>query len=235
MIHQVVLLLMAPVLLPQALYVRKSTPRLKEAAGSRNGVAGSGKYLRLLLIGDSAAAGVGAARQSQALAGNVVNALSNSFQLDWQLIAKTGVTTKQVNKEITLHPKQNVDIVIVSLGVNDVTQPLSSTAWIQQQQQLITHLRDHFSCQQIILTKIPPMEKFPALPHPLRWYLGSKARAFNRKLEQWVSSQSDCEFINIEHNLGPEHMASDGFHPGPDIYQCWGEAVAQAIKSRWCK
>ncbi|MGF1683733.1 SGNH/GDSL hydrolase family protein [Photobacterium minamisatsumaniensis] len=233
MIHQIVLLLMAPVLLPQALYVRKSTPRLKEAAGSRNGVAGSGKNLRLLLIGDSAAAGVGAEHQSQALAGRVVNALSDSFQLDWQLIAKTGVTTKQTCKKIAQQSKQDFDIVIVSLGVNDVTKPLSSTEWIKQQKELIELIRQSFSSQQIILTKIPPMEKFPALPHPLRWYLGSKAKTFNRKLEHWVATQNDCELIHIEHDLGPQHMASDGFHPGPAIYDVWGSTVADVIKSRW--
>lgn len=58
MLHQLVLLLMAPVLLPQGISIRKSTPKLKEAAGPRHGIEGQGKPLRLLLIGDSAAAGL---------------------------------------------------------------------------------------------------------------------------------------------------------------------------------
>ncbi len=233
MLHQLVLLLMAPVLLPQGIFIRKSTPRLKEAAGPRNGIEGQGKPLRLLLIGDSAAAGVGVEHQSQALSGQLISTLCDQFRIDWQLIAKTGVTTKEVWRKLSDHPKQDYDIVIVSLGVNDVTTQLSSSEWMKLQKRLVAQLRDCFSCQQIILTKIPPMHKFPALPNPLRWYLGSKAKAFNRKLERWVSTQSDCETITIEHQLDPDQMASDGFHPGPEIYQYWGNAVAQVIRARW--
>jgi lysophospholipase L1-like esterase len=233
MLHQLVLLLMAPVLLPQGISTRKSTPRLKEAAGPRHGIEGQGKPLRLLIIGDSAAAGVGVEHQSQALSGQLIGALCDQFKIDWQLIAKTGVTTNKVWRKLSEHPKQDYDIVIVSLGVNDVTAPLSSNEWMKQQKYLVAQLRDYFSCQQIILTKIPPMHKFPALPNPLRWYLGSKAKAFNRKLALWVSTQSDCEIITIEHQLEPDQMASDGFHPGPEIYQHWGNAVAQVIRARW--
>jgi len=233
MIHYLVLLLMAPVFIAQGRYVRKVTPKLDEASGPRCGSAGHGKMLRILLIGDSAAAGVGAANQSQALSGHLVNELCNHFKLEWQLHAKSGSTTKETRFSLTHHPKQAYDIVIVSLGVNDITQPLSSIRWIHQQQALVAQIRHDFSCQQIIMTKIPPMEKFPALPHPLRWYLGSKAKAFNRQLARWTATQNDCELIDINYRLKPEQMAIDGFHPGPEIYQFWGKTIADVIKARW--
>lgn len=233
MLHHLVLLLMAPVFIAQGHYVRRVTPKLDEASGPRCGSTGQGRSLRLLLIGDSAAAGVGAESQSQALSGHLVSALCHHFQLEWQLLAQSGSTTKDTRNRLTQQPKQTYDIVIVSLGVNDVTKPLSSLRWIQQQKALIAQLRQHFSCQQIILTKIPPMEKFPALPHPLRWYLGSKAKAFNRQLAHWAATQNDCELIDLNHRLSPDQMATDGFHPGPAIYQFWGQAIAQVIKARW--
>ena len=55
--------LLGPVLLAQGIYTRRMTPRLPEAEGERQGEAGSGDVLRLLIVGDSAAAGVGAATQ----------------------------------------------------------------------------------------------------------------------------------------------------------------------------
>ncbi|PSW21514.1 SGNH/GDSL hydrolase family protein [Photobacterium sanctipauli] len=238
MLHQLILILLAPVFLAQGTYVRKSIPCLKEADGPRKGKTEprapfAKKPLRILLLGDSAAAGVGAEHQSHALSGQLVNALKQHFYLEWQLIAKTGFTTQQVLQSVTAHPKQAFDIVVLSVGVNDVTKPTSANQWIKRQQTLTDTLRHHFDCQQIIFTKIPPMEKFPALPYPLRWYLGSKAKAFNRKLSTWASTQHDCELLDLNQALSIEHMATDGFHPGPEIYRFWGASVAQVIKSRW--
>ncbi|MCW8329885.1 SGNH/GDSL hydrolase family protein [Photobacterium sp. SDRW27] len=233
MLHHLALLFLAPVFIAQGHYVRKITPKLEEAVGPRQGRVGQGKQLRILLLGDSAAAGVGAESQSQALSGQLVRALCDHFELEWQLLAQSGLTTKDTRQKLAQHPKQPYDVVIVSLGVNDVTQPLSSLSWIQQQKALISQIRQHFSCHQIILTKIPPMEKFPALPHPLRWYLGSKAKTFNHQLSRWTATQTDCELVEINHQLSADHMASDGFHPGPAIYQCWGKTIARVIHSRW--
>ncbi|MDV5168565.1 SGNH/GDSL hydrolase family protein [Photobacterium rosenbergii] len=234
MLHQLILILMGPIFWVQGKYVRKSIPYLEEAEGPRHGRCGQGKKpLRVLLIGDSAAAGVGAKCQSQALSGQLTSTLGKQFRVEWQLIAKTGNTTKQVLQSALLHPKQMYDVVVISAGVNDVTKPTSATKWIQHQQTLTNTLRSHFSCQHIILNEIPPMEVFPSLPHPLRWYLGSKAKAFNRKLAKWVDTQPDCELVNIGGPLDVVHMAVDGFHPGPQIYQQWGRAVAKLIEARW--
>ena len=45
---------LGPVLLAQGLYTRRVTPKLPEAEGERQGDAGSGDVLRLLIVGDSA-------------------------------------------------------------------------------------------------------------------------------------------------------------------------------------
>ena len=233
MIHYLALVLMGPVFVVQGLYVRKVTPKLDEATGDRTGLCGQGKSLRLLLIGDSAAAGVGVNNQSKALSGNLIAALSSKFQLEWQLLAKSGYTTKDTYDMLIHQPKDQYDIVVASLGVNDVIKTLTTKDWLKHQKALVVFIREHFSCRQIILTKIPPMERFPALPPPLRWYLGRKARDFNRQLSHWTATQDDCELIDINHRLRSDQMATDGFHPGPGIYQFWGRSIAKVITTRW--
>ena len=52
-------LALLPVLFVQGTKVRKNTPRLLEASGDREGTVGKGRPLSLLILGDSAAAGVG--------------------------------------------------------------------------------------------------------------------------------------------------------------------------------
>ena len=68
-------LLLGPLLLAQARRLRKTALRLPEAAGPRSGVefpalraALVAEPLRLLVVGDSSAAGVGVDHQEQALA-----------------------------------------------------------------------------------------------------------------------------------------------------------------------
>jgi len=85
--------LYTPIIIAQGRYVKSITPKLPEAAGERSGSSGQGEVLRLLITGDSAAAGVGAENQTQALSGNLVKALSDGYQVDWKLLAKSGHTT----------------------------------------------------------------------------------------------------------------------------------------------
>ena len=65
--RRLLLSLLWPVLWLQARYVRRITPRMPEPPRRRIGTAGRGSLVRLLLAGDSGAAGVGASSQYQAL------------------------------------------------------------------------------------------------------------------------------------------------------------------------
>ncbi len=222
----------APIIIAQGRYVKKVTPKLPEAAGERSGTTGKGRKIRLLIVGDSAAAGVGVDNQSQALTGHLVAALAECYQVNWQLLAKSGYTTLDSLEMLSEQPQQTFDIIVTSLGVNDVTGTLPVATWLIQQQDLITLLREQFNCQQILITQVPPMGQFPALPQPLRRYLGARATQFNRKLSTFVESQGDCQLIDINNELNAEDMAADGFHPGPVIYQYWAKVIADKIKSQ---
>ena len=60
---------LSPVVIPLALYTRRTTVRLPEASGEPRGQWGKGApATRLLVIGESTAAGVGTAHHRQGLA-----------------------------------------------------------------------------------------------------------------------------------------------------------------------
>ena len=94
-IQRVAVTCLIPLLVAQALWVRRSVPKLPEASGSRDGVVGIGKPLRLLIVGDSSAAGVGVPHQNQALVGCLLAALQGKFLVHWKLLARTGWTTSR--------------------------------------------------------------------------------------------------------------------------------------------
>ncbi|MEO1603455.1 MAG: SGNH/GDSL hydrolase family protein, partial [Pseudomonadota bacterium] len=80
---------LGPLLLTQGRRVRRDILRLPEAEGPREGIVGEGPPLRLLVLGDSSAAGVGAATQSDALVGQLVAQLSPEYRTAWTVIART--------------------------------------------------------------------------------------------------------------------------------------------------
>ncbi|ENU41614.1 hypothetical protein F985_02501 [Acinetobacter seifertii] len=175
-------LLLLPILFVQGNKVRKNTPRLLEPKGEREGGIGQGKPLSLLILGDSAAAGVGVENQKDALSGAIIQELQNEFSLQWKLHAKTGDTTRQVFHALQHLEERKYDVIVTSIGVNDVTKLTSAKSWIQQQKQLFEHIQKRFQPKLIIVSGVPPMQHFPALPNPLAWLFGQYAEQMNQKL-----------------------------------------------------
>ncbi len=94
-------ILLGPLLLIQGLYVRKTIVKLPEPDGPRSGRCGSGPEINLLILGDSAAAGVGVEWQEQALSGSVTKSLEDRFTINWQLVAQTGETTESIIQQLS--------------------------------------------------------------------------------------------------------------------------------------
>jgi lysophospholipase L1-like esterase len=84
----------------------------------------------------------------------------------------------------------------------------------------------------VLLSGLPPMHKFPALPQPLRWYIGNRAKQFDNALKALANTGSGCEFVKLGYTIDTQFMAADGFHPGPAIYALWGADVARRIRAR---
>lgn len=231
--HQFVFLALAPLLLAQGHYTRRTTPLLPEPPGERSGRRGEGPPLRMLLIGDSAAAGVGAAHQDSALLGQLVQALCPNYRLHWELHAKTGATTASTLSYLAKLQPRTFDLVVTSLGVNDVTGNLKLGHWRSQQREIRRQFRERFSARLMVVSGLPPMGAFPGLPQPLRWYLGRRAQDFNRDLEADIETEPDACMPQLNLNRDDALMAPDGFHPGPGIYSEWARQVASLVRDRF--
>ena len=227
---------LGPLLLVQGRRVRRVTPVLPEPAGPREGVAGSGAPLRLLVVGDSAGAGVGAATQDEALAGRLVARLRERFRVEWRVVARTGATTSSTIRHLERIEPFATDAVVTSLGVNDVTGDVGVARFLKRQAKLHALLRERFGARLVIASGLPPMHHFPALPQPLRWYLGARARELDRALADLLPDGHGTEHLPFQGDVDAAHMASDGFHPGPPVYDAWGAAaalrIAAALESR---
>lgn len=224
--------LLAPLFFLQGIYTRAFTVKLPEAAGPRAGSAGLGPAVRILIVGDSAAAGVGVDRLEQAFPGQITAALQEQFAVHWRLFAKTGATTESALSELKTCPAETFDIAVTSLGVNDVTSGLSVSEWLRLQTQLVGLLRTRFQVRTVMLTALPPMHKFAALPEPLRWFLGRRALRFNLALHEFVPTLSRCDLVELRDLTEPGMLATDGFHPSAQTYTAWAQTVAAMIVAR---
>ena len=219
-------------LLAQAVYLRWTVLRLPEPRGSRNGVAGHGPLLRVLILGDSSAAGVGVDHQDEALLGQLTDRLSSYATVDYKLLAVTGARTGDVLGWVDQLPSVPFDVVVVALGVNDVTKGVSLRKWLRQTASLLDRLVTDFDARYVFVSGLPPMRDFPLLPQPLRWVLGRQADRFDRALHAMVETRDDATRITIDMRLNEGNMSADGFHPGADVYAAWADEVAAGILER---
>jgi lysophospholipase L1-like esterase len=223
---------LAPVIVPQGIWTNLRVPTLPEPSGARDGSAGEGPTLKLLVIGDSAAAGVGVSHQDEALLGQLVSRLAGRYRVEFDLHAKTGYTTADILKRLDEMAPRNYDVALTSLGVNDVLSLTGCDTWLKRQARLCQLLREKFGIRLLVLSGLPPVHSFPALPQPLRWHLGSRATEFNDALAEAIDTDPDTHLVNLRFSADVSMMASDGFHPGAPIYSEWAERAAAIILSR---
>jgi lysophospholipase L1-like esterase len=224
-------LALAPLLVAQALATRRRAPVLPEPEGPRQGQVGAGRVLRLLIVGDSSAAGVGVRTQDEALAGHLTRTLArrSGRRVRWQLVAKSGITTVQALELLKQSDPAPAEIAVVVLGVNDVIDQLPSHRAVLQRAELVDWLRDHAGVRHVVFAPLPPVHRFPLLPQPLRHVMGQDARRHDEAVARWAATRDEVSHLPIDYALGPEHMAEDGFHPGEPVYRACGEALADCV------
>jgi lysophospholipase L1-like esterase len=227
-------LVLSPVLVAQALITRARLPRLPEAAGAREGEVGRGPLLRLLIVGDSSAAGVGVAEQSQAFAGFLTTALARhaARRVRWQLVARSGVNSAQCLGLLADEGPRPADVAVVVLGVNDVVDQVPSPRAIAAREAIANRLRNAHGVAHVVFAPLPPVHRFPGLPQPLRWVAGRDARRHDDAIAAWARTRSDVSHVPIDLPLNREVMAADGFHPGEPVYRVCGTAIAEHIAKR---
>ena len=228
-------LLLGPLLLRQGRQVRDRTVLLPEAAGDRSGVeAGTGaEPLRLAVIGESTAAGVGAADQRDALPRQLALAVAErrTTPVSWTVNARTGATVGYTLRSLRPALPSDQDLVVIVLGVNDSMKITPRRQWRQQIQTLIDAIRtEHLAPDgQVLLTGIPDLGRFGSLPQPLRAVLGGHSRALDRDLRGIAGHTAGVRYVPMPGLTWPDMFAADGFHPDVAAYRAWALHLAAAV------
>ncbi|MGM0769631.1 MAG: SGNH/GDSL hydrolase family protein [Pseudomonadota bacterium] len=220
--------LLLPVLLYQGKRTRRITPRLPEAQGAACGQFGDGEpQLRLLVLGESTAAGVGVSSHEHGLAGQLALQLHerSGRPIAWHTVGVNGIRLDQLNQKLAGTELPASDVVLLSMGVNDTTGLTPRYRFRRQLRLLQKMLSAHYAGP-VYLLSVPPMHRFTALPAPLRHIMGWRARQLNGVYEQLARQQSQYfRYWRYPALTDPSLLASDGYHPSDKGYL----AIAQAL------
>ena len=253
--------LLAPIYLYQGRKIKRDTVRLPEPNGERHGQVqlnyaieslkeAHKRTLNLMVVGDSAAAGVGSETQQEALVGNLIpvltqqSAIQNQFDiLNWSLQATTGHTSFDILRRLYVlpAPSQPVDVMVLSVGVNDTTSKVSVDKWQQQIESIIAIAQRKFGVRELIFLSLPPMAQMPAIPAPLSNFVGAKASILDKTLQQVCAAHDSVTYMATdfprmiaEYSNGTPidikvMFASDGFHPSSLMYGYWAQQLSELI------
>jgi lysophospholipase L1-like esterase len=229
----VAMALLAPLLLVQARQTVRRAPRLPGASGPPHGSVGHGDpRRRLLVIGESTAAGVGARAHTHALPGFIATDLSGRLggTVSWMARGKSGATTRRVLAELVPAGLEPFDVTVLTVGINDLFDRRALRPWAGDLLALIQALHSENGRTRVVVSGLPPVDRAPGIPQPLRFVLGRQARAMDRTMRQ-VSAAGGATYVPIEVAAAraSDLFASDGFHPSQAGYREWARLLAGAV------
>jgi lysophospholipase L1-like esterase len=227
--RRLLLALLWPILWLQSRYVRRVTPRMPEPAGARHGTCGKGPVFRMLVAGDSGAVGVGVSMQDDALCGQLVCRLSQHHTVEWRLLAANGLDSPGLVKLLEETPSYRFDVVVISMGANDVSCLCTPQRWVEWQNQLADVIELRFTPNLLVHSAVPPLHACLALPQPLRWFMGRWALEMNRLLAGLLCGQGKRTMHWHPESTPSTGLASDGFHPSSQGYTLWADGLSQHI------
>ncbi|REL29470.1 SGNH/GDSL hydrolase family protein [Thalassotalea euphylliae] len=240
-------LISAPIWMIQGVGTKRSAIRLPEAQGERKFVvrqfhhqdktAAIEKPIKVAVIGDSVAAGVGITSIKDALAGQLAAELNSRFDVAVKLavLAKSGDKIADLHTAIQNEITEVADYVVISIGVNDAKGFTSSLKWSQQLNELMTLIEYKYQPQQTLLLAIPPLECFPLLKKPLASILGFRSSRLNDATNKLLHLAPE-RFSLVRYELIPDekYFTADGFHPNETASLAIAKTIVNQYLVRAC-
>jgi lysophospholipase L1-like esterase len=171
---------------------------------------------RLVVLGDSAAAGHGLPSVDAGLARQVGRRLAarSGRAVDVRNLAVDGTTTRDVLAEQFGELEASSDVVLIGVGVNDAVRGRTPRAVREVTTALLTAIRGRAPDAEVVLLTCPDLGSAPGLPGVLRPLLGRSCRRVARAQAE-VASRLGVAVVPADGHLPAAAFGPDGFHPGP--------------------
>ncbi len=123
----------------------------------------------------------------------------------------------------------SADLVLISVGVNDVTGLTFTRRWRRDLQRLLAGVRARWPEATILFAGLPPMGRFPLPPQPLSFSLGLRAGILDRIAREVISDWPGA--LHVPTRIDPQvhGFCPDGFHPSAESCTLWARELVALL------
>jgi lysophospholipase L1-like esterase len=232
----IVILPFAPFLYLQGQRVRRKVGRLPDAQGETTGKFGEGdSFARLLVIGESTAAGVGARTHETALAGQFARVLSAKIgkPVHWRVIGRSGITIKETIQELVPKiPDEKFDYVLIALCGNEVLKLRSPRSFRRNMTKLLGILRKKNAEAMFFITNAPAVRLSPVLPQPIKFILGHLSALHDSNAKEFTARMKNVFYFHQPTEV-PADFFADGIHPSEKGYTVWSKRMIEFFTEKY--
>jgi lysophospholipase L1-like esterase len=224
------------VVIGEAIYVANQSYLPADSAPSIRGTFGepSAAPLRLALLGDSTAAGVGVSALTDTVAGRLALSLAGTGRrVSLDGLAVSGSRAKDLAPQVSRALLTPPDVAVILIGANDATHLTSPDSVEDAVRVAVRRLRDaHVS---VVVGTCPDMGATPAFPQPLRaiagWRGKQVAAATRRGAEAAGGSVVDiAAATGAAFRADHDNFGTDNFHPSAKGYRLWSDALLAEVE-----
>jgi lysophospholipase L1-like esterase len=193
-----------------------------------------GAPLRMVWLGDSTAAGVGASSVEHALPRRVAAALERPVDVTSLAVSGARIADlvgDQLDRLEALAAAP--DVVVISIGANDVTHLTSRDDFRSAYDEVLAAAPAQAL---VVLLGVPDMGAPPRLLQPLRAVAGFRGRQLDG-VTAAVAKEHGATYVDIAGETGPpmrsdtgRYFAEDRFHPSDEGYRLWADAVLEQLR-----
>lgn len=209
--------------------------RLPDAPMPWEGVIDGPEPLRVLVVGDSTAAGCGVNERDEMLAARIAHhtSVATGRGAHWRAIGQNGHRSDEFIRdylaEAVAHP---ADVIYVSLGANDALGVRNRRVASRNLVEIARALRDANPHAAIALSSLPAFFRFTRLPEPLRSTLYRIAQGIERSTRLRLEKEDRIAMRRPPTAYPDDFFARDGFHPSPIGYDLWAQIIVEEFVER---
>lgn len=191
----------------------------------------SGNPVKVLIIGDSSAAGVGVLTTGESLGGQLPGLLAEKLDrpVAVRISGNNSATAGQIRDYVVPHlAREDYDYICLNIGTNDAKNFHTGRRFCKEFGTLLYALKAKWPSATIIWAGVLDMAHVPALPALLARILGVRSRIIDRNGKILCRERGALAPVS-EWQPVAENFAVDGFHASARGYREWAEGLADYI------
>jgi len=195
--------------------------------------AAAGSPLRLAVLGDSSAAGMGADRPEQTPGAVLATALAGSGRLvELDVLAVVGSRSAHLEPQVARALLRPPHVAVICIGANDVTHLVPASQATADLARAVTRLRE--ADVAVVVGTCPDLGTVKPLAQPLRWVAGRRSQEMAAAQTVAVVSAGGvpvalAELLAGRFRADSAMFCSDRFHPSAAGYRLLADALLPAV------